>query len=241
MSQTMIGHYREDNFFQKLVRRKSFWFIFWLLSFSYPVYRTLHRTLPPPLPVFYQVPEFKLTNEFNKPFGSDDLKGKFYIANFMFTSCPTTCPALMAKMDLVQKRIRGLGTKAAIVTFTVDPEVDTPEVLYKYARKRHSNPFIWNYLTGTKADLENIVIKGFKVPMGNKEAIERKLDDSTVTLFDIAHTEKIVLVDDKGQIRGYYGTERVEMDKMMIDLGLLVNNSFSKPVPETQKDPKENI
>jgi len=227
MTQILTGYFREDNFFQKLIRKKSFWLLFWVLSFSYPVYRSMNRILPPPLPVYYQVPEFKLTNEFNKTFGSADLKGKFYIANFMFTSCPTTCPALMAKMDLVQKRIRGLGTKAAIVTFTVDPEVDTPEVLYKFARKRHSNPFIWNYLTGSRADLEKIVIDGFKVPMGKKEAVEKQLEEKKITLFDIAHTEKIVLIDDKGQIRGYYGTERVEMDKMMIDLGLLVNNSFS--------------
>ena len=228
---TAQGFVREDNLFQRLIRKKSVWLLFWVLSFSYPVYRTLNRTLPPPLPVYYVVPEFTLTNEFGKPFGSKDLKGKFYIANFMFTSCPTTCPALMAKMDLVQKRIRGLGTKAAIVTFTVDPEVDTPEVLNKFARKRHSNPFIWNYLTGTKSDLENIVIKGFKVPMGSKEPIEKQLAEEKITLFDIAHSEKLVLVDEQGQIRGYYGTERVEMDKMMIDLGLLVNNSFAKSQP----------
>ena len=235
----MPGFYRADNWFQKLVRKKSFWLIFWLLSFSYPVYKTLNRTLPPPLPVYYVVPQFSLTNEFGKPFGTNELKGRFYIANFMFTSCPTTCPALMAKMDLVQKRIRGLGTKAAIVTFTVDPEVDTPETLNKYARKRHSNPFIWSYLTGTKADLEKVIISGFKVPMGSKEPIEKQLEDKKITLFDIAHSEKLVLVDDKGQIRGYYGTERVEMDKMMIDLGLLVNNSFSSAQPAAIPSEKE--
>ena len=233
------GFYREDNWFQKLVRKKSFWLIFWLLSFSYPVYKTLNRTLPPPLPVYYVVPQFSLTNEFGKPFGTNELKGKFYIANFMFTSCPTTCPALMAKMDLVQKRIRGLGTKAAIVTFTVDPEVDTPEVLYKFARKRHSNPFIWNYLTGSKADLEKVVVSGFKVPMGNKEAVDKQVAEEKITLFDIAHSEKLVLVDDRGQIRGYYGTDRVEMDKMMIDLGLLVNNSFSRAQPAPIPNEKE--
>lgn len=235
MTTTTQGYYRADNWFQKLVRKKSFWLLFWVLSFSYPVYRTLNRTLPPPLPVYYQVPEFTLTNEFGKPFGTKELTGKFYIANFMFTSCPTTCPALMAKMDLVQKRIRGLGTKAAIVTFTVDPEVDTPEVLYKFARKRHSNPFIWNYLTGTQAQLEKVVIEGYKVPMGKKESVEKQVANDKVTLFDIAHSEKLVLVDDRGQIRGYYGTDRVEMDKMMIDLGLLVNNSFSRAQPEPVK------
>ncbi|MBP9681473.1 MAG: SCO family protein [Bacteriovorax sp.] len=226
---TMTGFYREDNWLQKLMRRKIFWLIFWMLTFSYPIYRSLNRTLPPPLPVYYQVPEFSLQNEFNKPFGTKDLMGKFYIANFMFTSCPTTCPALMEKMDVIQNRIRGLGTKAAIVTFTVDPKHDTPEVLFKYARKRNSNPFIWNYLTGKEGDLKKIVIDGFKVPMGNKEAVEKKLENKSITLFDIVHTEKVVLVDNKGQVRGYYGTNKIEMDRLMIDLGLLVNNSFSYP------------
>ncbi len=226
---TMTGFYREDNWLQKLMRRKIFWLIFWMLTFSYPIYRSLNRTLPPPLPVYYKVPEFSLQNEFNKPFGTKDLMGKFYIANFMFTSCPTTCPALMEKMDVIQNRIRGLGTKAAIVTFTVDPKHDTPEVLFKYARKRNSNPFIWNYLTGKEGDLKKIVIDGFKVPMGNKEAVEKKLENKSITLFDIVHTEKVVLVDNKGQVRGYYGTNKIEMDRLMIDLGLLVNNSFSYP------------
>ena len=240
---TAKGYFREDYWYQTMFRKKSFWLIFWILSFSYPVYRTLHRTLPPPLPIYYQVPQFSLTNEFGKPFGTKELAGRFYIANFMFTSCPTSCPALMAKLDLVQKRIRGLGTKAAIVTFTVDPTVDTPEALFKYARKRHSNPFIWSYLTGSQAEMEKIVINGYKVPMGNKAPVEKQLADSKITLFDIAHTEKLVLVDDKGQIRGYYGTERVEMDRMMVDLGLLVNNSFSRAqpvlVPSTTTKAKE--
>ena len=225
----MTGYFREDNWFQKLMRTKSFWIIFWLFSFSYPVYRSINRTLPPPLPVYYQVPEFSLTNEFNKPFGSKDLKGKFYIANFMFTSCPSSCPALMEKMDKIQKRIRGVGTVAAIVTFTVDPTTDTPETLFKFARKRHANPFIWNFLTGSEADLKKIVIDGYKVPMGNKETVTKKLEDKNITLIDIAHSDRVVLVDDKGRIRGYYSTDKVEMDKLMIDLGLLVNNSFSKP------------
>ena len=227
--QAEMVYIREENWFYKLIRMKRFWLIFWLFSFSYPIYRSLNRELPPPLPTYYQVPEFTLTNEFNKPFGTKDLLGRFYIANFMFTSCPSTCPALMEKMDVIQKRIRGLGTKAALVTFTVDPEGDTPEVLYKFSRKRNTNPFIWSFLTGSKADMEKIVINGFKVPMGSKESVTKKSDDKNINLIDIAHSEKVVLVDNKGMIRGYYSTDKVEMDRLMIDLGLLVNNSFSKP------------
>ena len=224
-----------NNIFHRLIRLKTFWLAMWLVLFGYPVYKTLNRTLPPPLPILFEIPEFKLTNEFGKEFGSKELKGRFYIANFMFTSCPTTCPPLMDKMDLVQKRIRGLGTKAAIVTFTVDPEVDTPEVLFKYARKRHTNPHIWTFLTGTEEELQKVVVDGFKVPMGQKEEIEKPVGSESVSLFDIAHTEKLALVDDLGRIRGYYGVDRVELDRLMIDLGLLVNNSFGSPEPLKNK------
>jgi len=211
-----------------LVRSKWFWLFFWLFSFSFPIVKTLVRELPPPLPIYGQVPEFQLTNEFGKPFGSSDLKGKFYIANFMFTSCPTTCPKLMETMDTVQKRIKGLGTKAAIVSFSVDPSNDTPDVLYKYARKRNSNPYVWNFLTGERATISKLLVDGFKVPMGNKEKIVRTVGNDQVSLMDIVHSEKVVLVDNFGQIRGFYSTDKMGINKLMIDLGLLVNNSFKK-------------
>lgn len=233
MAEVAIGQFRDNYFFEKLFRKKSFWALMWAILFSYPVYRSLNRTLPPPLPVFYELPEYSLTNEFGKPFGSKELKGRFYIANFAFTSCPTTCPQLMNKMDLIQKRIKGLGTKAALVTFTVDPEVDTPEVLFKFARKRHSNPFIWSFLTGERTSLEKIVIDGFKIPMGKKEEVTKTLGAEKISLFDIAHSEKLVLVDDHGRVRGYYGTDKDEVNRLMIELGLLVNNSFSPQKTKT--------
>ncbi len=221
---------RNDHFLGKLVSSKMFWIVTILFFFSYPIYRSLNRTLPPPLPVLYTVPQFTLTNEFNKPFGSDQLKGKFYVASFFFSSCPSTCPRLMEKMDLVQKRVKGVGTKIALVTFTVDPENDTPEVLNQFARKRHANPHVWSFLTGTKEELQKIIIHGFKVPMGDgRVPMNGVIDGEPVTLFDIVHSEKVALVDDQGRIRGFYSLEKISMDQMMIDIGLLINNAFSNP------------
>jgi len=227
MSEKVQTFYRNENLFYRLVRSKFFWIAFCLIGFSYPIYRSLNRELPAPLPTYGIVPDFKLKNEFNESFGSTELKGKFYIANFMFTSCPSTCPALMEKMDQVQKRIRGLGTKAQIVTFTVDPENDFPEILNKFARKRNANPHVWKFLTGPRADLEQVVVDGFKVPMGKKEAVEMQVENQKVTLMDIAHSDKVVLVDTTGKIRGYYSTDKIGIDRLMIDLGLLVNDSFN--------------
>lgn len=216
------------NYIQKLASSKLFWVIAILTFFTYPIYRSLNRTLPPPLPVYSTLPDFSFTNEFGKPFGSKELKGKFYVANFFFTSCPSTCPRLMEKMDVIQKRIKGVGSKMAIVSFTVNPETDTVEELYKYARKRHANPFIWSFLTGDKAQLQKIVVDGFKVPMGDgKVPMDGVVDGKTVTMMDIVHSEKVVLVDDQGRIRGYYSVDKENMDKMMIDIGLLINNAFT--------------
>ncbi|GAB4021724.1 MAG: hypothetical protein Fur0010_24780 [Bdellovibrio sp.] len=216
-----------DDGLAKLFSSKLFWLIFVLVVFSYPIYRSIQRELPPELPRLFQVPTFNLTNEFNKPFGTKDLKGKPYLATFAFTSCPTTCPGLMEKMQTVQKRIKGLGTKVAMVTFSVDPENDTPEVLHKYARKLHANPYVWNFVTGPKADLEALLIDGFKVPMGSKEEVSKQLGNEKISLFDIVHTEKVVLVDGEGFVRGYYSIDKQSLDLLMIDLGLIVNRKYN--------------
>lgn len=225
--ETTLGYIRKESFLEKLVSRKFFWLFFVILFFSYPIYRSMNRDLPEPLPMLYKAPNFNLTNEFGKPFGAADLAGKPYVANFMFSSCPTTCPALMEKMQLIQKRVRGLGTNFAIVSFTVDPENDTPKVLHKYARDLQANPFVWSFLTGEKEELQKTLIDGFKVPMGEFEQIEGVVDGAKVSLFDIAHTNKVVLVDREGMIRGYYSTTKEDIDRLMIDVGLLVNNSYA--------------
>jgi len=224
MSST-LGYVRRNTPFEKLISSKLFWVIFVLFTFSYPLIKSINRQLPPPLPKLYKVPEYSLTNSFNKPFGSKDLKGKLYIAGFMFTSCPTTCPALMEKMDKIQKRVRGLGTKIALVTYTVDPEYDTPEILFKYARKRHANPYVWSFLTGSTKDLRNTIIDGFKVPMGEREPMTGNVNGEEITLMDIAHSEKFVLVDWNGYVRKYYNSDKNDINQMMIDVGLLINSN----------------
>lgn len=218
---------RDHSLLERLVSSKLFWVFFLLLGFSYPIYRSVNRDLPPPLEVLNIIPEFKLKNEFGRDFGSEDLRGRTYIANFAFTSCPTTCPALMEKTQKIQKRLRGLGSKVALVTFTVDPENDTPEVLNKYARGLSANPHIWTFLTtDNKEQMRSLLVDGFKVPMGDLEEIEAVVDGHKLSLWDIAHTERMALIDDQGRVRGYYSTTNDDINKMMIDVGLLVNSRY---------------
>lgn len=227
MATEVINYIRDEHFFEKLVRSKLFWVLFFLLTFSYPIFRSINRTLPPELPRLAKVPTFSLVNEFGQPFGSKDLEGRIYMASFIFTSCPTTCPGLVERMKVVQKRVKGLGQKVAILSISVDPDYDTPEVLNKYARKNKANPFVWHFLTGERKELKSLLVDGFKVPMGEKEPVEGVVGTESVSLLDIVHTEKLVLVDTEGMIRGYYSTDKHGMDKMMIDVGLLVNRKYN--------------
>ncbi len=215
MEAAMQPHVRRSNFIEKLVSSKLFWVIAVIFLFSYPIVKSVKRQLPVELPVLSKVPDFTFTDENGKPFGSQNLKGKVYIANFVFTSCQTVCPNLLGKIQTVQHRIRGVIDRAAIITFTVDPENDTPEVLYSKAREMKANPNVWRFLTAPLADTKKLLIEGFKVPVGDKVMAEN--------IMDVAHSNKLVLVDQEGQIRGYYSTEKDDLNKMMIDIGLTIN------------------
>lgn len=221
-----VGFKRDSSIIEKLAVSKLFWFVFVIFMFSYPIIRSVNRTLPPPLPIIKQVPNFNLVNDFKKPVTPNDLKGKVYIANFIFTTCSSSCLRLTAEMEKIQKRVRGLGQNVALVSFTVDPEMDTPDVLYKYARKKNANPFVWTFLTGDKEEMKKVVIDGFSVPMGEREEVSALVGEESITMFDIAHTEKFVLVDHDGNIRGYYDSTADDVNKMMIDIGLLINRKI---------------
>lgn len=210
---------RKSNVVENLVRSKLFWVIFIVAGFSYPIWKSMNRTLPPELPVISHVPDFELISENGQRFGSKDLKDRVYLANFVFARCPTTCPKMLGDLEVIQKRIRGTGKKVAIVTFTVDPENDNEKVLFDLARKHHANPYTWTFLTGSdKEAMFKLYRDGFKVGV----------EQNAQSLMEIAHSEKIVLVDQANRVRGYYSFETNDINKLMIDVGLLINRPPTK-------------
>lgn len=214
-------HQRDRTVVERLVASKIFWVLIISFFFAYPIYRSVQRELPAGPERLFKVPEFSLTNDFGEKFGSADLYGKPYLANFIFTACPSTCPEQTEVMQQIQKRIRGLGQSVAMVSFTVDPETDTPEVLYKYARRHHANPHVWSFVTGPEEELYDLLVEGFRVPVGEKEVFDSPVEG--LHLYDIAHSERIVLVDSEGYVRNFYSIDNISIDQLMIDLGLLVN------------------
>src|SRR6266446_2734058 len=107
------------------------------------------------------VPEFVLLNQDGKNFGSAQLRGKIWIADFIYTTCPGPCPMISTRMSEMQKPLE--KTDVQLVSFSVDPEKDTPEVLRSYAEKLHARDERWKFLTGDRATIYNLSQNGFKL------------------------------------------------------------------------------
>lgn len=138
------------------------------------------------------VPPFRLTNQEGQTFGSAQLAGRIWIADFVFTSCAGPCPMISTRMSELQKPLR--KSDVHLLSFTVDPDKDTPAVLRNYAGKLHAEPGRWDFLTGSKAALYDLSRNGFKLGVS---------DGSEETGVPV-HSTRMVLVDRRGVIRGYY-------------------------------------
>lgn len=207
----MSGKGEQGGFLGRLVGRPLFWVAFISPLFLLSLARGLTSPEPEMPPVLGQLPDFRLVNERGEPFGLADLRGKVFIANFIFTSCVEACPRLTAEMGKIQYRTRNLRDALMLVSFSVDPKTDTPEVLAKYAREHKAAPNRWTFLTGPLEDIDKVVTEGFKIAMGPDE------------VFGTYHGEHFVLVDAKGQIRGYYEASPEGEDELVRVAGLLVN------------------
>ena len=199
----------------RLVTKPWFWVAFVLLGFIVPIGRALGRPQPEVPKLRIALPAFSLIDQRGEPYGLTDLRGKIWVADFVFTSCPTVCPKLTRKMRDIQHRAHNLGDVFHLVTFSVDPVNDTPPVLAAYANEFHADTRRWTFLTGPLDMVEPTVIKGFKIAMGK--------EDVGQGMFSIFHGEKLVLVDRDGFIRGYYDADDEGTDALLRDVGIIAN------------------
>jgi len=161
-----------------------------------------------PPPKLSALPGFALTDQHGQPVRLDDLLGTPWVADFIFTRCPGPCPLMSQKMGQL-----GVSLPPGVrrVSFTVDPDHDTPEVLRDYAEKWGPSPS-WLFLTGSREALWELSVKGFK--MGVAES-----SGSPEEQGPIVHSTRFVLVDGEGTIRGYYdGFERPELARLLTEL-----------------------
>ena len=145
---------------------------------------------PEPLPILGMVPDFELTAETGESFHGKLLVGRVWIADFIFTSCQGPCPRMSGLMRMIQKELTGVQG-VTLVSFTVDPDRDTPEVLAAYGKRYQAEPGRWRFLTGAKEALHHLSRDAFR--LGDVDG-------------GLNHSSRFVVVDRKGRIRGYYGT-----------------------------------
>lgn len=157
---------------------------------------------------YHEVPAFTFTDQNGASFQSDMLEGKIYVANFFFTSCPTICPQMSANLSLLRKRFNN-DAGLEILSFTVDPERDTPERMKQYGKKFEADPAQWHFLTGDKKVLYKLARNGFFLSATEGDGGP----------YDFIHSENLVLIDSKGHIRGYYdGTKEGSVDLIANDI-----------------------
>lgn len=160
-----------------------------------------------PLPVLSEVPDFTLVNRDGRSVTLADLEGSPWIADFIFTRCYAVCPRMTQQL----KKVKGsLPAGVAAVSFSVDPEYDSPEVLTEYA-ERHGAGDGWYFLTGDLATIDALTGKAFLLPL------DRSPDPEVMATPDsILHSNRFVLVDGEARIRGYYDAfDPVEIQRLL--------------------------
>lgn len=142
------------------------------------------------------LPDFKLTSVSPKtqaPFGRQDLLGRVWVADFIFTRCGGPCPLLTQRFAALDK---ALPPEVGLLSITVDPETDTAERLRAYMRDQGLDPRRWVFLRGSIQDTYQLLFAGFRLPMSTQPEAP---PEARVT-----HSTRFVLIDQKGAIRGYY-------------------------------------
>ncbi len=190
-------------------------------------YVNLKSTRPPSLPSnlekISQVPVFQLTDQTGKSITLEDLKGKIWAANFIFTRCKGPCPITVLRMQDLNTKLKKVRGNVELVTFTVDPEYDTPEILKTFSEPLGADPASWKFLTGTPDAIQKIVVTGLLQPLA-------KEPDGTP-----AHSSRIVLVDREGWLRGYHdGLDPEAVQKLMVDIGELLREKPTTTQPRNE-------
>ena len=159
------------------------------------------------LPKIGSIPQFEFIDSDGNTVTLDNLKGKVWVADFIFTTCTMACPMMTGNMNLVHKKFKK-NDDVRLVSISVYPEYDTPDVLKEYASQYDADTEKWLFLTGDESSVKNIIKDGFKI--GDFEEI-------------IFHSEKFALVDKNGTIRAYYnGMKSEDMKQLKKDISALL-------------------
>ena len=167
------------------------------------------------LPRYWPVPEFTLIERSRETVTLADLRGKVWVGDFFYTTCPGPCPMMTSRLSEIHKATRNLDD-VRLVSISIDPAKDTPDVLQQYAASFGADSK-WLFLTGEKAAIYQLAIDGFKLSVTEQGGTERE---------PITHSTKLVLVDKNSTVRGFYeGTTPAETQRLLGDIERLRKES----------------
>jgi len=159
---------------------------------------------------YHKISDFSLTNQNGETVTQEKYNNKIYVADFFFTTCQSICPIMTKNMkDIQDKLIK--DSEVLLLSHTVFPEIDSVEVLKKYAVKNSVVDSKWDLVTGDKKEIYDLARKSYLAAK-----------DNSFGEYDMIHTENFVLVDKKKQIRGFYdGTDKDEINRLFKDIEIL--------------------
>jgi protein SCO1/2 len=168
--------------------------------------------------VFQTIPNFELIDQDGKAFNSKVLSGKIFVASFFFTRCTTICPKISFQISRVRDAFLD-HSDVKFISISVDPKFDSPQQLKKYANRFEAKASQWNFLTGEKSYIYPLVLKGFHVPLADASEYNEAIKNPDEAFI---HSERLILVDKEGVIRGFYdGTDAKEVDRLILELNVL--------------------
>ena len=160
-----------------------------------------------PLPTLGLLPDFALVNQHGAEVGLASLANRIWVADFFFTTCAGPCPIMSSKMAALQHTFKR-APQVHLVSITVNPEVDTPDVLLAYAGRYHAAHDRWTFLSGSRDEVTALALDGFHLGAGNEP---------------IHHSTYFTLVDGEGRLRGYYdSTDPRAVDQLVADIQQLL-------------------
>jgi len=179
--------------------------------------RTLAGSSHPAPDLRLPLPEFELEDSRGGSASLQTMRGKVWVASFIFTSCPSVCPKIMQRMAQIQEDTDDVGDRLLLVSVTVDPENDTPARLVAYGERFGAEPSRWKLWTGPVDQITNAVVDGFKIMMGKQE--------TNPGIFEVVHGERLVLVDGEGNIRGFYEANDEGIAELVADARAVLEES----------------
>jgi len=204
-------------------------FVAWVIAFAVAgilifgasrLFKSSERHDVDAMPPIGEIPTFRFTTQDGKVLSKEDLLGKVWVADFVFTRCTGPCPVMTSRMAELAKGV-AKAKDVRLVSISVDPEHDTPAVLSEYAGRMLADPSKWIFLTGPKQEIDDFARKGmFQVLAYDEKGVP-------------THSTRFLVIDRNGWIRKTHHLDEPELvQKLLIDVGdLLRETKKEKPLP----------